>query len=587
MCGIFGFVEKCDSDNSDKYDKNVEYNNKILLVQNLLNHRGPDSSGQSYIKTTEPNTNIVMVHTRLHINGNFTPQPLTNKEGTISVIVNGEIFNWKELEMELDYKCKKSDCEIIIPLYQKYKNDIPLFFNKLQGQFSMFLYDKSTDSILVGRDSIGVTPLYYAIDNNKFVVSSELRCISEYQGVSVFLPRHYIYDNVENILTKCNENNLVLSNYFDIDQYYHELNTNTTLINNDQLKQHQTNIKDLLIRSVKSQLEDLLSIDNKADFGVLLSGGLDSSLIASIVVKIAKELNYSKPIKTFSVGINSNVPDLVAARKVANYIGSEHHEYTFTINEGLDALKDVVWYTETYDCTTIRASTPMFLLTKKIHEDFKNLKVLFSGELSDELFCYLYGANAPSLADFQNETVNLVKNVHQFDCLRSNKTCMANSIEVRVPFTDINFVKYVLSMSPEYKFFGNNERMEKQILRDSFVGFLQDEILYRKKEQFSDGVSGFNGKEDNWIDALKHFCELKYTDTEFVDKCSKFLFNNMDIKDNIPDTKEKLYYRELFGNYFVDNGDGSGNEKLIKYWKPNWSKNRDPSGRVQNFWEKN
>jgi asparagine synthase (glutamine-hydrolysing) len=290
-------------------------------------------------------------------------------------------------------------------------------------------------------------------------------------------------------------------------------------------------------------------------------------LIASLVSK--QSLN--KKIHTFSIGVNANVPDLVAARQVAEYLGTEHHEYYFSIQEGIDNLENVIWYTETYDCTTIRASTPMYLLAKAIKQDFPKMKVLFSGELSDELLCYLYGANAPNETEFQMETIDLVNNVHLFDCLRANKTCMAHSLEIRVPFTDIEFVDYILSLHPKWKMFGKDV-IEKKILRDAFVGYLPEEILYRKKEQFSDGVSGFSS-ELNWIDSVKEFANNMYSNEAFMLGQSKYSFNT-------PDTKEKLLYRDIFNDHFGR----AMTEYNVKQWVPKWSDNNDPSGRVQKFW---
>lgn len=595
MCGIFGLIEDYDSNNENEYKTLIEN------VKDNLSHRGPDTTGNNLIVDKISNKNVLMVHTRLRINGNNTSQPMTNNDKTLYLIINGEIFNWKELSEELNYTCTMSDCEIIFPLYSKYKNDISTFFNKLKGQFSLFLYDTLNKHILIGRDQIGVTPLYIGHKNsvktkyglkkniNRFVISSELKCLtannlndkeSLVDNIKVFYPRKYIYTSIVN------------NNYFDSIQDYSNFYTDYTLIDTqfpDNILHEREiimdNIKSKLELSVKSQLEDLITQEDPPDFGVLLSGGLDSSLIASLVVKISKELGYTRKIKTFSIGVNSTVPDLVAARTVSHFLDTEHYEYYFSIDEGINSIEDVIWYTETYDCTSIRASTPMFLLTKSIKKNFPNLKVVFSGELSDELLCYLYGANAPSENDFQIETVNLVSNVHLFDCLRANKTSMANSIEVRVPFTDIDFVTYILSLHPRWKMFGKNavlrcNKMEKQILRDSFYGYLPNEILYRKKEQFSDGVSGFDGKENNWIDGIKYYCKNKFTNESFDEL--KMLFTH-----NRPDTKEKLLYRIIFCKLFNNSSYKNTSEFTIKTWEPKWSNTNDPSGRAQNFWEKN
>jgi asparagine synthase (glutamine-hydrolysing) len=594
MCGIFGLIEtsiiKPTKDNQEQVFEN--YKNIITSATSKLLHRGPDSYDNKLIIDPNFDKTILMIHTRLKITGDDTSQPLVNNNNTLYLVVNGEIFNWKSLEKELNYKCTKSDCEIIFPLYERYRKNIPEMLRKLQGQFSFFLYDIETKTILIARDPIGVTPLYigYKSNSNKndivnrFVVSSELKCLtmidpnskneSLVNNIKVFYPRSYLYTSLESLSTNYLETPVNYYNFYEMFSNYNTKQESDT-------KQHNIimqNIREKMIQSVRTRLRDL--IDYNLDFGVLLSGGLDSSLITSLVVSIADEMGYTKKIKTFSIGVDSTVPDLVAARTVAEYLNTEHHEYNFTVDEGINNLKNVVWYAESYDCTTIRASTPMYLLTKKIRQDYPNLKVLFSGELSDELLCYLYGANAPSERDFQTETLNLVSNVHLFDCLRANKMCMANSIEVRVPFTDIDYVNYILGLHPKWKTFGktSDNHIEKQILRDSFIGFLPKSILYRKKEQFSDGVSSLNDKEKNWIVGLQEFCDSKYSDLEFNNLANNYTYNK-------PTTKEHLLYRKLFCELFNDKKNTS--EFTVKMWEPKWSKSKDPSGRVQNFWKPN
>lgn len=559
MCGIFASIS---------HKQQLEYYESIkndLYI--MLNSRGPDSNGSLLIQNTKDIKNkidIFFLHTRLKINGDDTCQPL--EQGNKILIINGEIFNWKELEQELGYKCHSSDCEIIFPLYEKYKDDLKTFFKKLNGQFSFFMYDKQNDYIFVGRDHIGVTPLYMSYSKTGTVLfSSELKCIDKYSEkdaqICVFPPRSYIYTESKKM------NELCINEYLN----YNEIET----VMEVNLNEIQGNIKKLLTESVKSQLEDLIT--GPVDFGVLLSGGLDSSLIASIVVKLCKELGWNKRVKTFSIGVDSDAPDLVAARKVSKYLDTEHYEYYFSIEQGIENVKTLIYAIESYDCTTIRASTPMYFLAKSIKTDFPELKVILSGELSDELLCYLYGANAPSEEAFQNETVKLVNNVHLFDCLRANKTCMAHSLEVRVPFADKHYVEYIIGLPAKVKMFGKvNGRIEKQILRESFENnYLPNEILWRKKEQFSDGVSGFD-KKNNWIDGIKQYTENLYTDREFEEMKNKFDWN-------APNTKEKLYYRLVFNKFFKNNSC----QTLVEQWVPNWSEIDDPSGRVQNFWETN
>jgi asparagine synthase (glutamine-hydrolysing) len=574
MCGIFCCIQKT-SECTEEYIE--ELTNK---VSKLLYHRGPDSTNFKVIQCLNGKT-LIMLHTRLRIVGDGTPQPLSDEENTIHLVINGEIFNWRELSKELNYECTKSDCEIIIPLYKRYvqkNNDFDTFFSKINGQFSFVLYDSTNNNIFVSRDHIGITPLYCGYEEDKIAFSSELKCltmctskdkISYVSSIKLFYPRTYIYSSID----KCaysvlSENNTRYLNYYELDPVNGEYNN---------ISQIHKDLKSRLEQSVKLQLEDLTKEDSP-DFGVLLSGGLDSSLVASIVSKLT-----SKKIKTFSIGMTKNSTDLIASRRVAEFLGTDHYEFYFTPEEGLKSIKDVIWYTETYDTTTIRASTAMFLLTRKIKEKFPFIKVVFSGELSDEMLSYLYGGNAPNENEFQTETIKLVSDVHIFDCLRANKTCMANSIEVRVPFTDPDFVKYMLRMPPKYKIFGklnNHKTMEKQILRDSFnvkdsndKYYLPKDILYRKKEAFSDGVSNHENAKENWIDSIIDYCNTMYSNLTFLIKKDKYCLNK-------PVTKEQLYYREVFCELFNRNSYTNTSEFTVKFWEPKWCGDcPDPSAR--------
>lgn len=593
MCGIFTSIH----DTKDCTEDGTYIKNIVDNVSKLLNHRGPDSMGSKVIKTMNGKT-IIMVHTRLHIIGESKTQPIEDIEGEISLVINGEIFNWKELSKELNFECKQSDCEILIPLYKEYirkRGDFKTFFKKLNGQYSFVLYDNSIDSILVSRDHIGITPLYYGYDENKMVFCSEMKCLtmekvlshhdnekrkhSFLEVIKVFQPRQYLYSNINEII----HNALTRTEYY-LDYYNLTPKDGPEYSDISIIKE---NIRTRFEKSIHCQLDDLFTLD--VNFGVLLSGGLDSSLVASIINKKSKSIDPLRKIKTFSIGVNKNSVDLIASRKVARFLDSDHHEFYFTIEEGLSAIKNTIYYTETYDTTTIRAGTAMYLLTKKIKAKFPHLKVLFSGELSDELMCYLYGSNAPNENEFQKETVKLVSQVHLFDCLRANKTCMANSIEPRVPFTDPSFVKYILRIPPKFKTFGklrksksNEIVMEKQLLRDSFnvldsngKRYLPKEILFRGKEAFSDAVSTFDEIENvNWIDSIIQHCEHKYGTLSFHIKRENYSFNK-------PKTKEELWYRELFCELFNKNSYTNTSEFTVKFWTPNWcgEGNIDPSAR--------
>jgi asparagine synthase (glutamine-hydrolysing) len=608
MCGIFALIENTVNtpNENDPNTKNLitdNYKDLITSTTTLLNHRGPDSHGNKLIIDPQSNKSLLMLQTRLKINGDNTTQPLISKDNKLFLIINGEIFNWHKLEKHLDYKCTMSDCEIIFPLYEKYKNKIPEMLRMLEGQFSFVLYDLENKHILAARDPIGVTPLYFGYKKHyktskgddftidRFVISSELKCLTRVDNsnynktpangkeslvdnIKVFYPRSFLYTPISQI-----DNDYTVNYYMNFYDNYSDIKE----VMPPQLREHKMiteTIREKLTASVHKRLKDV--IDNNIEFGVLLSGGLDSSLISSLVVSIANDLGYKEKIKTFSIGVNASVPDLVAARTVAEFLQTDHKEYYFTPDQGLNQIENVILFAESYDCTTIRASTPMFLLTSSIRQDFPNMKILFSGELSDETLCYLYGANAPSEKDFQMETINLVSNVHLFDCLRANKMCMANSFEVRVPFTDIDYVKYILSLHPQWKTFGSLSRnhIEKQILRDSFVGYLPKQILYRKKEQFSDGVSSLKNPSENWIDSIKHHCNNIYTEMDFSSKRNNYTYNR-------PNTKEELFYREIFTRLFNDKSYKNTSEFTVKVWQTKWTDNTDPSGRVQSYWKPN
>lgn len=574
MCGIWASIQDTNIC-TESYIKSI-----IDNVSKLISHRGPDSFNYKIIDCGEKS--IIMVHTRLHIVGNSEPQPIINDN--IILIINGEIFNWKELSEELNYSCKQSDCEIIIGLYKKYiRYDLNFekFYKKINGQFSFVLYDKWTNNILVSRDHVGITPLYYGYDEHKIVFSSEMKGLSTcnidenknsfVKYIKVFQPRTYLHSNLHDVFNDIISPNNQYLNYYELDNNYHESGYDII----------QQNIKIKLENSIYTQLTDLINL--QVDFGVLLSGGLDSSLISSIISKKMKTLN--KKVKTFSIGLSKNSTDLIASRKVAKFLNTDHHEFYFTSDEGLSSIKDVIWYVESYDTTTIRASTAMYILTKKIKEKFPTLKVLFSGELSDEMLSYLYGSNAPNETDFQKETIRLVSDVHLFDCLRANKSCMGNSIETRVPFADPDLIKYILKIPPKFKIFGklnNYKTVEKQILRDAFnitdengEKYLPEDILWRKKEAFSDGISTFDIENNiNWIDSIIEFCNNKYGIISYSVKRDKYTYNK-------PITTEQLYYREIFCELFNTHSFANTSEFTVNFWAPKWCGDSyvDPSAR--------
>ena len=526
---------------------------KALEYSRLLRHRGPDWSG------IYNNDNAILVHERLAIvdteNG---AQPLYNRNRNHVLAVNGEIYNHKQLAEQHtgDYEfLTRSDCEVILPLYEKYGSE---FVDHLQGMFAFVLYNETDNSYLVARDHIGIIPLYTGYDEDgNFYVSSEMKALMPIcKTVSEFPPGH-ILDSKDGDLKK----------YYQRD--WHEFGA---VADNSSSKE---DLRHALEESVKSHLM------TDVPYGVLLSGGLDSSLVSAITQKFAarrvEENDLSEAwwpkVHSFAVGLKGS-PDLEAAQKVADSIGTVHHTIHFTEQEGIDALKEVIYHLETYDVTTIRASTPMYLMARKIKA--MGIKMVLSGEGADEIFGgYLYFHKAPNAQEFHEETNRKLSKLHMFDCLRANKAMSAWGIEARVPFLDKHFMDVAMRLNPADKMCGNG-KIEKGILRSSFEGYLPEEILWRQKEQFSDGV-GYS-----WIDSLKEFVEAQVSDQQMESAAFKFPVNT-------PDTKEAYFYRSIFEEHFpvpsaadcVPGGKSvacSTAEALA--WDESFSQMADPSGRA-------
>jgi asparagine synthase (glutamine-hydrolysing) len=548
MCSIFGILDiKTGAD---------ALRPQALECSHLLRHRGPDWSG------IYNNDHAILVHERLSIvDTEHGAQPLYNQDKTHVLAVNGEIYNHKELadNLTVDFAFNtKSDCEVILPLYEEFGVD---FVDKLHGMFAFILYNATDNSYLIARDHIGIIPLYTGYDDQgNFYVASEMKALMPVcKTVSEFPPGH-ILDSRDGKFKKYYRRNW---------EKYAAIKDNTTSKNK---------LREALEESVKSHLM------TDVPYGVLLSGGLDSSLISAITQKFAArriedndlaEAWWPK-VHSFACGLEGS-PDLVAAQKVADSIGTIHHSVVFTEQEGIDALKEVIYHLETYDVTTVRASTPMYLMARKIKA--MGIKMVLSGEGADELFGgYLYFHKAPNAQAFHEELVRKLDKLHMFDCLRANKSMSAWGIEARVPFLDKNFMDVAMRINPEDKMCGNG-KMEKAILRASFEGYLPEEILWRQKEQFSDGV-GYS-----WIDGLKAYVEAQVSDQQLASAEFKFPINT-------PDTKEAYFYRSIFEEKFpltsaaecVPGGKSvacSTPEALA--WDESFSKMADPSGRaVQN-----
>ena len=506
MCSILGVL--------DIKTGTAKLREQALEMSKTMRHRGPDWSG-IYV-----NEEAILVHERLSIvdveNG---AQPLMGADGRLALAVNGEIYNHRELEknLNLPYEFQtKSDCEVINALYLEKGND---FLNDLNGIFAFVLYDNKDHSYLIGRDHIGIVPLYYGYDElGEFYIASEMKAlIGHCNRIETFPPGHYY-----------SSKNRKFVRYYQRDwEKYEAVKENIT-----DKKQLKTALENAVHRQLMSDVP----------YGVLLSGGLDSSIIASIVRKYAQRRIESGDLKeawwpqvhSFSIGLKGS-PDLIAAKKVADHIGSVHHEFVYTVQEGLDAVRDVIYHLETYDVTTVRAATPMYLMARKIRS--MGVKMVLSGEGADEIFGgYLYFHKAPSAQALHEETVRKLSNLHLYDCLRANKSMAGWGVEARVPFLDKEFLDVAMRLNPEDKLVKEG-KMEKHILREIFSDYLPDEIVWRQKEQFSDGV-GYN-----WIDTLKEVAAEQVSDLELENATFRFPINT-------PMTKEGYYYRTIFETRF-------------------------------------
>lgn len=506
MCGIFGILD-IKSDASELRTKSLE-------LSKLLRHRGPDWSG------IWQDERAILCHERLAIVDVDTgAQPLVSDNGDQVLAVNGEIYNHQELakaETPNYAFATRSDCEVILPLYQQFG---PNFIDKLEGMFAFILYDKASGDYLIARDHIGIIPLYTGFDEyGNFYVASEMKALVPIcKTVQEFPPGHYMLNG-----------NLV--KYYERDW-----------MSFDAVKDNSSNLEDLKEAFEKAVKSHLMS---DVPYAVLLSGGLDSSLVSAVAARyVAKRVEdgdksdaWWPRLHSFAVGLEG-APDLIAAKKVADMIGTVHHEIHFTIQEGLDAIRDVIYHLETFDTTTIRAATPMYLMTRKIKA--MGIKMVLSGEGSDEIFGgYLYFHKAPNAKELHEETVRKLDRLHMFDCARANKATSAWGVEARVPFLDKNFIDVAMRLNPQDKMCIDG-RMEKWILRKAFDDetYLPAEVLWRQKEQFGDGV-GYS-----WIDSIKDFVEQEVSDQQLATAEFRFPINT-------PDTKEGYYYRTVFEQFF-------------------------------------
>jgi asparagine synthase (glutamine-hydrolysing) len=478
-------------------------------------HRGPDWSG-IYVDEA-----AILVHERLEIVDPLGgSQPLRSADGELVLAVNGEIYNHLQLKRELRQSYQfltGSDCEVINALSRE---ELPnVFLNRLNGIFAFALWDRAKQQVLIARDPIGVCPLYWGHDDSGHVwVASEMKAIAGVCSDVAQFPPGYFFAGERGILTR----------------YYHRPWREYSATRDVAVSAAE--LRDAFERAVHRQLM------SDVPYGVLLSGGLDSSIVAACAARFARarveeddrEEAWWPRLHSFAIGLEGS-PDLAAAEVAANALGTVHHGFHFTFEEGLDALSQVIWHIESYDVTTVRASTPMYLLARRVKAI--GVKMVLSGEGADEVFGgYLYFHKAPSAEEFHNETVRKVDALHVYDCLRANKSMMAWGVEPRVPFLDVEFLELAMSLDATAKM-ARGGRMEKAILREAFEGYLPDSILWRQKEQFSDGV-GYG-----WIDGLKAYAAAHVGDQEIAGAVDEFPINP-------PQTKEAYLYRAIFARHF-------------------------------------
>ena len=545
MCGIAGIF--------NIKEQTPELRKKALRMAQKIRHRGPDWSGIYCGKSA------ILAHERLSIvDPKSGGQPLYSPDGKQILAVNGEIYNHREIRSHYAQKYHfqtGSDCEVILALYKDKGID---FLEDLSGIFAFALYDEEKDEFLIARDPIGVIPLYIGKDaDGKIYFGSELKALEGFcETYEPFLPGHYFYSKEG-----------VMKPWYKRDWMEY-----------DAVKDNEASVE-----AIHDGLEDAVQRQLMSDvpYGVLLSGGLDSSVISAVAKKYAaKRIEndgasdaWWPQLHSFAVGLK-DAPDLIKAREVASYIGTVHHEINYTIQEGLDAIRDVIYYIETYDVTTVRASTPMYLLARVIKS--MGIKMVLSGEGADEIFGgYLYFHKAPNAKAFHEETVRKLSKLHMYDCLRANKSLSAWGVEGRVPFLDKEFLDIAMRTNPEAKM-APGKVIEKKIVREAFADMLPESVAWRQKEQFSDGV-GYS-----WIDTLKEVTSAAVTDEQMSKAAERFPINT-------PMNKEEYYYRSIFEEHFPSESAAKSVPSVPSVacstpealaWDASFQGQNDPSGRA-------
>ena len=542
MCGIIAIL--------DHGRDPAEARATALGESRKQRHRGPDWTG------VWVDERVAMAHERLAIvDPTSGEQPLVSADGRYVLAVNGEIYDHQEHRDAMpDYPFQTgSDCEVILPLYEKYGAEL---VHHIRGMFAFVLYDTQTGEWLIARDHMGIIPLYVGRDTGgALYVASEMKALADVCTTLRSFPPGHVHTRDDDTPTKWYERDWMKGI--------------------PDAPGDPDALREALSDSVRSHLM------SDVPYGVLLSGGLDSSVVSAVAARYAamrvedggETAAWYPRLHSFSIGLEGS-PDLAAAEKVAAALGTVHHGFHFTVQEGIDALKDVIWHIETFDVTTIRASTPMYLLARRIKA--MGIKMVLSGEGADEIFGgYLYFHKAPSAEAFHTECVDKLRDLHLYDCLRANKSMSAWGVEARVPFLDRTFMEHAMSIAPADKMCGGG-KIEKHLLRTAFQGWIPDEVLWRQKEQFSDGV-GYG-----WIDSLKAKAAAEVTDRQLAEASDRFPIGT-------PQTKEAYLYRSIFEEHFPTASAAATvpcedsvacSTPAALAWDPSFSEMADPSGRA-------
>ncbi|MBE6264378.1 MAG: asparagine synthase B [Prevotella sp.] len=571
MCGIVSIF--------NIQEQTPELRQKALRMSQKIRHRGPDWSG------IYCGGSAILAHERLSIvDPESGKQPLFSPDKKEVLAVNGEIYNHQEIrKLYPDYAFQTgSDCEVILALYRDWKkngkipSEVPALIEQLSGIFAFALYDAEDDCFLIARDPIGVIPLYIGYDaDNKVYVASELKALEgQCDSYEPFLPGHYVYSE-----RKKSNGKPAMQKY-----YSRKWMTETPISKQKAETKAEKIFKEKsTVEDIREALTDAVKRQLMSDvpYGVLLSGGLDSSVISAIAEKYSEhrvENNgetkaWWPRLHSFAVGLKG-APDLAKARLVAEHIGTVHHEINYTIQEGLDAIRDVIYFIETYDVTTVRASTPMYLLARVIKS--MGIKMVLSGEGADEIFGgYLYFHKAPNADEFHKETVRKLSKLYMYDCLRANKSLSAWGVEGRVPFLDKEFLDVAMNIDPELKMCPG-ETIEKKVVREAFSDMLPAEVAWRQKEQFSDGV-GYS-----WIDTLKQITASAVSDEQMAHATERFPINP-------PQNKEEYFYRSIFAEHFPSDSAARSVPSIPSVacstaealaWDASFKNMNDPSGRA-------